>query len=44
MGVTLAQVLFLSNVFRLGTLCIYVIIGPIYFYFFAKKLWIIKFA
>jgi uncharacterized membrane protein YbhN (UPF0104 family) len=38
MGVTLAQVLFLSNVFRLGTLCIYVIIGPIYFYFFAKKL------
>jgi uncharacterized membrane protein YbhN (UPF0104 family) len=36
MGITFAQILFLINVFRLGTFCIYVIIGPIYFFLFFK--------
>lgn len=38
MGVTFAQVLFLSNIFRLSTFCIYAIIGPIYFFYFTKKI------
>ena len=37
-GVTFAQVLFLSNIFRLSTFSIYVIIAPVYLFYFAKKI------
>ena len=33
-GVTFAQVLFLSNIFRLSTFSIYVIISPVYLFYF----------
>ena len=38
MGITFAQILFIINVFRLSTFCIYVIIGPIYFFYFSKRI------
>jgi len=36
MSITFAQILFLVNIFRLSTFCIYVIVGPIYFFYFSK--------
>ena len=38
MEVTFPQILFLVNIFRLSTFCIYVIIGPIYFFYFSKSI------
>jgi hypothetical protein len=38
MGITFAQILFLINLVRLSKFCIYVIIGPIYFFHFSKRI------
>lgn len=38
MEISFAKILFLVNIFRLSIFVIYATIGPIYFYFFSKKL------
>jgi len=38
MEITFPQILFLINIFRLSTFCIYVVVGPIYFFYFSKRI------